>query len=94
MTRERDEVLDEWLVLRCQGGDARAVELLARAWHPRLLRRAAILTGRPDAAADVAQEAWLGIVRGLGRLKDPASFRGWAYRCVRSRTRSGSRRER
>jgi RNA polymerase sigma factor (sigma-70 family) len=40
------------------------------------------LTGNADAAWDVTQEAWLGIVKGLGKLHDPARFKPWAYQIV------------
>lgn len=70
------------LVLRCQAGDAGAMERLVGRWQPRLLRHALRLTGDPEAASDAVQEAWLAIVRGLRRLQDPARFRSWAYRIV------------
>lgn len=80
--RSREDILDELLVLRTQGGDVASLDMLARRWHPKLLRHAVRLTGEPEAGADVAQEAWLAIVRGLRRLQDPARFRAWAYRIV------------
>lgn len=82
MQRTREDILDELLVLRSQSGEAAALELLARRWHPRILARAARLTGQPEIAPDVAQEAWLAVVRGLGRLHDPARFKGWLHRIV------------
>jgi RNA polymerase sigma-70 factor (ECF subfamily) len=93
MNRDRGDVLDELLVLRCQCGDAGALELLARRWHPRMLRDAAHLTGDADAARDVAQEAWIGIARNLSRLRDPARFRIWAHRIVVHKSRDWIRRE-
>ncbi|MEM7585841.1 MAG: RNA polymerase sigma factor [Acidobacteriota bacterium] len=80
--RRRGEILDELLVLRCQDGDTAALETLAQRWHPRLVRKAYRLIGHLETATDVAQEAWLAIVRGLRRLDDPARFRPWAYRIV------------
>ncbi len=80
--RRRGEILDELLVLRCQGGDTVALETLAQRWHPRLVRKAYHLIGQLETASDIAQEAWLAIVRGLSRLDDPARFRPWAYRIV------------
>ena len=80
--RGREDILDELLVLRTQGGDVSSLEVLARRWHPKLLRHAVRLTGERDAGADVAQEAWVAIVRGLRRLQDPGRFRAWAYRIV------------
>ncbi len=72
-------VATEWLVLRAQDGDAGAFEQLARLWHKQLLAHATRLTGRADAGEEATQEAWLGIVRGLHRLHDPARFGAWAY---------------
>lgn len=80
--RSRADILDELLVLRTQGGDVTSLEMLARRWHPRLLRHAVRLTGEAEGGADVAQDAWVAIVRGLRRLQDPGRFRAWAYRIV------------
>lgn len=88
------EVLDEMLVLSCQSGDSQALELLARRWHPRLLRCAYRVTGNPDAAAEATQEAWIGIVRGIRGLRDPARFGVWALRIVRNKGRDWIRSER
>ncbi len=90
--RNPQDVLTDLLVLRCQGGDAAALEMLARTWQAQVLRHAFRYTGGRDAAAEVAQEAWLAIVRGLGRLNDPATFRGWAYRIVANKSRDWIRR--
>lgn len=87
------EVLDDMLVLSCQSGDARALELLARRWHPRLLRHAYRLTGNREAAADAAQDAWIGIVRGIRGLRDPARFGSWALQIVRNKSRDWIRGE-
>jgi RNA polymerase sigma-70 factor (ECF subfamily) len=82
--RSREDILDELLVLRTQSGDVASLEVLARRWHPKLLRHAVRLTGEREGGADVAQEAWLAIVRSLRRLHDPGRFRAWAYRiCTR-----------
>lgn len=80
--RARQDILDELLVLRTQGGDVASLEVLAQRWHPKLLRHAVRLTGEREAGADVAQDAWVAIVRGLKRLQDPGRFRAWAYRIV------------
>jgi len=82
MPRTPDDILDELLVLRAQNGDSEALRVLVRRWHPKLIRHARKLTECDEAAADVVQEGWIAICRGLRRLKDPAIFRGWAYRIV------------
>jgi RNA polymerase sigma-70 factor (ECF subfamily) len=91
--RDRDAVLDELLILRCQAGDVHALEALAMRWHPRMRLWAARVTRDPHAAEDVAQDAWIGIAQGLGRLRDPARFRSWAHRIVRNKARDWIRRE-
>ena len=77
-----DEAYDQWLVLRAQAGEQEALRRLVDRWSLRLRRHAMRLTGNPDGASDVCQEAWLAIVRDLRRLDDPACFRRWAYRIV------------
>ncbi|MEO0467246.1 MAG: RNA polymerase sigma factor [Pseudomonadota bacterium] len=76
-------VFDELLVLHVQSGDRRALERLAARWQPRLLATARRLTGEADAAREVVQETWAGIVRGLPRLSDPAKFPAWAFGILR-----------
>jgi RNA polymerase sigma factor (sigma-70 family) len=59
------------------------VDGLARRWTPRLLRYATrVLRGSSEAveaARDVVQDTWIGAIRGLGGLRDPAQFRAWIY---------------
>ncbi|UCD75175.1 MAG: RNA polymerase sigma factor [Phycisphaerales bacterium] len=92
MTRTSRDILDEWLVLRCQGRDAEALRELVRRYQPRIWRQAMYLTGRREGAEEVVQETWLAIVRGLPRLRDPAAFRSWACRIVSRRSADWIRR--
>ncbi|NLX94904.1 MAG: RNA polymerase sigma factor [Rhodopirellula sp.] len=80
--RTPDDIHDELLVIRCQDGDREALAELVDRWQPKLLRQAMRLTGTADSAADVIQETWVAIVRGIRRLDDPAAFRDWAYRIL------------
>jgi RNA polymerase sigma-70 factor (ECF subfamily) len=82
MQRTPEDIQDELLVLRCQEGEPAAFKALVAQWHSRLQGLAQRLTHDPDAARDLVQESWVAIVRGLGRLDDPARFRVWAYRIV------------
>ena len=82
MKKPTEQLVDELLVMRCQDGDAEAMEALVGRWQRKLWRHALRLTGRRDAAWEVVQDAWLGIIRGLRRLDDAARFRPWAYRIV------------
>lgn len=79
MDRPPETVLDELLVLRAQGGDAQALTDLVRRWQRPLHRHALHLTGHEDVAADVVQETWLAVARGIRRLQDPACFPRWVF---------------
>jgi len=75
--------LDEYLVSLSQAGSTDALDGLARRWTPRLLRYATRVLGgsgdSPEAARDVVQETWIGAIRGLRGLRDPAQFPAWIY---------------
>jgi RNA polymerase sigma-70 factor (ECF subfamily) len=78
-----ERALDEYLVVLSQAGSIQALDGLARRWTPRLLRYAArVLGGSSDAAEsarDVVQDTWIGVIRGLRGLRDPAQFPAWIY---------------
>ena len=82
MERTPEIVLDELLVLEAQGGDARALAQLVERWQPRVLRHALALTERQELAADVAQETWIAVAKGIRKLDDPACFPRWVLRVV------------
>jgi RNA polymerase sigma factor (sigma-70 family) len=69
----------ELLVIRCQLGERSAFETLIAQWAEPLRRHLLRVTGDAEAADDLAQDIWLGVIRGLGRLRDPARFRAWLF---------------
>jgi len=82
------------LVLRAQEGDGEAFRALMGAYEPRLLyflRRFAV---DEHLARDLMQEVWLAVFQQLGRLRQPAAFRGWLYQIAHDRAVSRLRRER
>ena len=85
MNRPAATILDEYLVASAKAGDRRAFQLLAARWHKKLIAHAWRLTGDPEGARDAAQEGWIEIVRGIGRLEDERAFPAWAYRIVSRR---------
>lgn len=78
-------LFDEMLVVLAQSGDRRALERLFRRWNPKLARAARRYCGSEDAALDLAQECWLGIVKRLGSLRDPSRFRSFAFAVLHRR---------
>ncbi|MGD2132233.1 MAG: RNA polymerase sigma factor [Maricaulaceae bacterium] len=92
MVRRVGQVYDEMLVLLAAGGQARALERLASRWRPRHYAHARRLLGAPDQAADAVQDAWVSILRSIGRLRDPSRFPAWSYAIVTRRCRDIQRR--
>lgn len=94
MNRESERIYDEFLVAAAVTGDQAALSRLIARWHPRLLRHAWRLLGDAERAKDLAQEAWVEILRSLARLDDVVAFPAWAYRiatrrCQREFQRTG-----
>lgn len=85
MNPDPKQVLTELLVLSAQAGDEHAFRELHALWSADLRRLALARVERPDAAQEVANDAWLAIARGLHRLDDPACFPRWAFRIVERR---------
>ena len=67
---------------RHRAANFRALAQLVERWQQRVIRHAFELTGRHDLAADVAQESWISVAKGLRRLDDPACFPRWLLRIV------------
>ena len=93
MAKSADRIQDELLVLKCQDGDVDALTQLVSRWQSSLHRHAWYLTQDSEATRDIVQDAWLDIVRTIRRLKDPASFRGWAFRIVSNKAADWIRRK-
>lgn len=86
MDRSVEQLVDEILVMDCQSGSVKALEMLVSRWQKRLWRYAYNLSGDSEAAWDITQESWLGIIKGLRKLQDPANFRAWEYRITTNKS--------
>jgi RNA polymerase sigma-70 factor, ECF subfamily len=76
------------LLERLRAGDEAAFEALV-ARHDGILRRVARTYVRTDAAAaDVVQETWLGVIRGLGDFEGRSSLRTWIFSILVNRART------
>jgi len=95
MERTPRDIETELLVLEAQDGDRDSLQKLFLLHNPPLSAYALRCTGSPDLAADAVQDAWVHIVTGIRKLRDPAAFRTWSYRIVTrrcaDRMRSASR---
>ncbi len=93
MADDATQLEDELLIMAAQDGRRPAMEYLVKRWQKRLWYHAWRLCGSEQGAWDISQETWLGIIRGLSSLNDPASFRGWAYRIATNRARDWIRKK-
>jgi RNA polymerase sigma factor (sigma-70 family) len=83
--RNSQRILDEYLLAAALSGDRPAWERLVARWQPKLLRHAWRTTGDAERAREAVQEAWIEILRNLGRLEDLAAFPAWALRILTRR---------
>ncbi len=72
--------MSEELVRRAQSGDRSAFEELVKEHQKRVYNLAYRMTGDPEDAMDVSQEAFLRAYRGLDSFKGDSSFATWLYR--------------
>jgi RNA polymerase sigma-70 factor (ECF subfamily) len=71
---------DETLAARAAGGDEAAFEEIVTRYQGRVFRLARRLTGSEDDAADVLQETFLQVYRGLAGFRGESRFGTWLYR--------------
>jgi len=83
---EKEKAYDSFLAASARLGDRPAMARLAERWQPRLLAHARRLTGESELAADITQQAWVEIIRGIAGLNDSDAFPAWAYRIVTHRS--------
>lgn len=77
MTESADE---RELIESCRAGRVDAFGILVARYQDRLYPTALRLTGHPDDALDVLQDAFLRAFEKLGKFKGESSFYTWVYR--------------
>ena len=82
--------------LRCNAwaDDEEAFACLVDRYHAAMVRFARGYVRSPAVAEEVAQDAWLGLLRGLDRFEGRASLRTWLFRIVANRAISAGLHER
>lgn len=87
---------DLGLVERHRHGDPEAFEEVYRRFESLVYNLALRMSGRPEDAADLAQDVFLRIYRNLGGFRGRSSLKTWVFRvalnCCRSRLRRRQRR--
>jgi RNA polymerase sigma factor (sigma-70 family) len=74
---------DELIAIRCAMGERDAFNELITRWHEPVWRYLRRVSGADDAAADLSQETWLRVLRGIASLRDPARLRPWLFGIAR-----------
>lgn len=75
---------DTALMLRYADGDAAAFDTLYNRHNDSLYRYLLRLSGNPDVAADVFQEAWAKVIRARSGYRPTAQFNTWLFRIARN----------
>jgi RNA polymerase sigma-70 factor (ECF subfamily) len=81
------------LVRRLRSGDEAAFAVLVERHHPAMVRLALGYVRSRAVAEEVAQDAWLGLLRGLDGFEGRASLRTWLFKIVVNRAITAGRRE-
>lgn len=82
------------LVQRLQAGDESAFEALYRRYIHQAVRTAYLVTRNQQTAEDVAQEAFVQVLRKAWSLRDPSGFRSWFYAILLNAARRSMRKGR
>jgi RNA polymerase sigma-70 factor (ECF subfamily) len=81
------------LLAALRAGDERAFARLVELHHPSLVRVARQYVPTLEIAEDVAQEAWVGLLRGLDSFEGRSSLRTYLFRIVMNLARTRGVRE-
>lgn len=80
----RRGLVDEILVRRVLLGDDAAMVRLYQRYGASVRYYLRRLVSAQDVADDLSQNVWLKVLRGMKKLRRPASFRPWLYRIARN----------
>jgi RNA polymerase sigma-70 factor (ECF subfamily) len=79
--------------MRLRAGDEAAFADLVERYHPAMIRLALLHVRSRAVAEEVAQDAWVGLLRGLDGFEGRSSLRTWLFRIVVNRAISTGIRE-
>ncbi len=84
---------DDALVAALRAGDESAFAGLVDRYYGPMLRLARQFVATKEAAEDVVQETFLGVIQGIDRFEGRSSLRTWMFRILVNRARTRGERE-
>jgi len=81
------------VVAALQAGDERVFQELVVELGPSMLRIARMYVSSRAVAEEVVQEAWLGVLTGIGRFEGRSSLKTWIFRILTNRAKTRGERE-
>ena len=84
---------DASLVRALRSGDEGAFATLIDRYSATMLRVARGYVATQEAAEDVVQETWLGVLRGLDTFEERSTLKTWLFRILVNRARTRGERE-
>ncbi|HEV8064759.1 MAG TPA: sigma-70 family RNA polymerase sigma factor [Acidimicrobiales bacterium] len=81
------------LIGRLRAGDGAAFAELVRKYHASMVRVASTFVPSRAVAEEVAQDAWLGVVRGIDRFEGRSSLKTWIFRILVNRAKTAGAKE-
>lgn len=81
------------LIAGLRNGDELAFVALVEAYHAKMVRLAQTFVGSTMVAEEVAQEAWLGVLRGVQRFEGRSSVQTWIFTILTNCARTRAQRE-
>lgn len=79
---------DEELLVRLKARDEQAFRELVNRYHSMLVTVARGYVSNRASAEDVAQETWMGVVRGIDAFEGRSSIKTWLYRIAANRAKT------
>ncbi|GGG33680.1 RNA polymerase sigma factor RpoE [Dokdonia pacifica] len=76
------KIEDAWFVIRYCEGHKSAMAVLVKRWHRKFCKQAYSYANDFDIAKDIAQDAWITILKNIHTLEHPDKFGAWGLSIV------------
>ncbi|MEP0266129.1 RNA polymerase sigma factor [Dokdonia sp.] len=76
------KIEDSWLVTQYCNGHKKAMAVLVKRWHRKFCKQAYNYSNDFDIAKDIAQDAWITILKKIHTIENPDKFGSWGLSIV------------